>query len=175
MDRFTGLTLIELLTTLAISALLTLLASPSLIDYLARKRLHTASAQLHSDLHHARLTAISGNRRIAVCPGTPARGCLAQSRWAHGWLVFEDDNRDRQWQPAERLLHSSQAVTPLQVQGNRLALVFFPNGTAPGSNATLIFCNPQRPQELRELRISLSGHIRQLATAAAAPGACSSP
>ncbi len=175
MYRAAGLTLFELLVVLAISALLTLLASPSLTDYLARKRLQTASAMLHSDLSRARLAAISGNRRIVVCPGTPNHGCLAQSHWAHGWLVFEDDNRDRQWQPAERLLNSNQAVTPLRVQGNRLALEFFPNGTAPGSNATLVVCDPRRPQEPREVRISLSGHIRQLATAAAAQAPCAEP
>ncbi len=64
--RHAGLTLMELMVTLAILAVLATLAAPSFTGYLNRKRVEGAGAELFANLQYARSESVSRNTAVRV-------------------------------------------------------------------------------------------------------------
>ena len=137
------------------------LAIPSFTNFSQNQRLKAAANALHSDLHHARLEAVNRNGRVTVCPGTAARRCQARPDGAGGWLVFHDRNADQEWQPEEDLLRATPPLAQVQARSSqaRTRLTFFPNGSAPGSNATLFLCDGRGPEFGYQVRVSMTGRV----------------
>lgn len=61
-----GLTLVELLITIAIAAILLAIAIPEFSTIIANGRVKGAAARLEQDLQWARAEAVKGNRAVAV-------------------------------------------------------------------------------------------------------------
>lgn len=61
-----GLTLVEMMVTVAIAALLAMVTGPSLIDLLAKRRLDGFANELSTDIQFARSEAVSRNVNVAV-------------------------------------------------------------------------------------------------------------
>jgi type IV fimbrial biogenesis protein FimT len=157
-----GLTAFDLVVSLAIIAILTSAAVPAMGHILMHQRMKAAVSQLQSDLALARSEAIDRASRIVTCPQAPTGACADTGTWQHGWLIFQDSNDDRAWQAGEPLLRRASAIDGMQIvsSAHRVRLRFFPNGTAPGSNATLSFCDARGPRATRQLTLSASGRIR---------------
>ncbi len=158
-----GLTALELMITLALATILMAAGFPSLREYTMTQQIRSSLALLHSDLKLARNEAISMNVWTIACPGNIANGCAARSQWAQGWLIFADLNGDRNWQVEEPLLRHANRLEYLSALSpeSRQQIRFFPGGTAPGSNTSLVFCDQRGFQKGRKIVISNSGRIRQ--------------
>jgi type IV fimbrial biogenesis protein FimT len=105
-----GLTLPELLTTLAIVGIL-LTALPPLHTQLGKYRLHSSASQLAGSLRLARTQAIlSGNSITVLAIGND---------WSNGWQVFIDTNRNMQIDASERLLAERHPNADTRVTGNQ--------------------------------------------------------
>ncbi len=165
MDRDRGVTLLELLVAMAIAALLLAAGVPAWPQYTLDVRLRTLGHTLASDLNHARRAAVTRNRRVTVCPGAPDTGCGALPHWETGWFLFQDDNGDQVRQASEELLSVFDGTARATVRSSaaRSRLTFFPNGTAPGSNATFWLCDRRGADRARQVRVSLIGRVRSLA------------
>ena len=87
-----GLTLIELMITLAIAALLVSVAVPSFVTMVQRNRVATVVNSLVGDLQFARSEAIKRGLPVSLCPSSNGSSCLGTSAWHSGWIVFPDDN-----------------------------------------------------------------------------------
>jgi len=161
--RERGFTALELLLVLVISALLLLTAVPALQEWSEDKRMSAAMGRLHTDLNLARREAIVRNVSVAVCPGDRETGCSAQPAWHLGWLLFEDRNLDRDWQPGETLVSAGNSAEFLTARSatSRRVIRFSPSGAAPASNASIEFCDRRGPDEGRRLVISNTGRIRR--------------
>lgn len=72
MRRNIGLTLIELLTVIAIVAILSAIAAPSFSGLIAKKRVEGALTELITDLQFARSEAVQRNTNVRITFGT---GC----------------------------------------------------------------------------------------------------
>jgi prepilin-type N-terminal cleavage/methylation domain-containing protein len=70
-----GLTLIELVTALAILAIVSVLAVPSFEDFRVRERLKGAANNLYTDLQFARSEAVQRNAQVTVSFVTGAGWC----------------------------------------------------------------------------------------------------
>lgn len=79
MRRQRGLTLVELVVSLAIAAILTTLALPSVTTLLVGNRIRTGGTDLMTALLLARSEAIKRNAQVAVQP--------ANGNWSQGWAV----------------------------------------------------------------------------------------
>jgi type IV fimbrial biogenesis protein FimT len=161
--RPAGLTLIELMTTVAVLVICLSLAVPAYQRFLERNRADTATYLLTSLFASARATAITYRRVTSVCPtdGT-SPWCIADGDWSHGWLMFTDPDGDRQPDsPDEVLRHERFPAHPsLRIRSStgRPQLRYLPDGRSAGSNLTLRICGGSRM--LAEVTVNNAGRPR---------------
>jgi type IV fimbrial biogenesis protein FimT len=172
--RSSGLTALDLLIALSLLAIVLTMAMPAFRELALNQRMKAAIAAMHSSLAFARSAAIEHNAHIVVCPvSTPTR-CADQAEWRRGWLVFQDLNDDRELQTQEPLLRRGNPAAQLRILGSasRTRLRFFSNGSAPGSNASLTFCDARGSGSARQITLSASGRIRTRSTQESDGTAC---
>jgi type IV fimbrial biogenesis protein FimT len=157
-----GVTAFELMVAMAIVAVLLATGVPAFKNYSWNLRMRTAMDTLHTDMNLARGRAISHNIQTIICPAVDARDCSGQSQWQNGWIVFTDLNGDHQRQDGEALLKHAGAIEFLNVSSSRSRsyLRFYPNGTAPGSNISILFCDRRGAKHASKLVVSNTGRIR---------------
>lgn len=103
-----GLTLLELLITLAVLAVLLGMGVPAFQDVIAQNRATASTNLLVTSLHLARSEAVRSGLHATVCPGD-AEGCRSDG-YHQGWIVFLDPNRDGRRQAEEPLLRVFDAL-----------------------------------------------------------------
>lgn len=142
--RNQGLTLVELLMTLAVAVVLLGTALPSLGGFLERQRLAAVHNDLLAAVQHTRSLAVTQRRQAILCPTADGSTCRPGGIWDNGWMVFLDQDADGARdadEPVERVHHRDD---PLQIRSSpfRPRLGFRPDGRAAGNNLTLRFCTP---------------------------------
>jgi len=157
-----GFTALELIVTMSIIAILLATGVPAIKNYSWNLRMKTAMDLLQTDLNLARGFAVSHNIQTIICPATDSNDCSGQSTWQDGWMVFTDLNADRHKQAGEPLLKQAAAVAMMNISssGSRSNLRFYPSGSAPGSNTTILFCDKRGAAYAGTITISNSGRIR---------------
>ena len=165
-----GITALELMVTMAVVAILLAASVPTFKNYGWNLRMKTAMDVLQTDLNLTRGRAISHNIQTIICPATRSDDCSGRSDWQDGWIVFTDINGDRRKQAGEPLLKHAGAIEFLGINSSRSRayLRFYPNGTAPGSNITILFCDQRGAGHAGKIIVSNSGRIRS-ETGAAEP------
>ena len=150
------------MTAMAITAILLSTAVPAFKHYGWNLRMKTAMDMLQTDLNLARSRAISLNTRTVICPATDTTECTGNAAWQHGWMVFADINGDRQRQAGEPVLKQTTGVELVDISSSlsRSRLRFYPNGSAPGSNASILFCDQRGAKHAGVISLSSSGRIR---------------
>ena len=120
-------------------------------------------AALHGHLALARNEAIRHGAQVVACPGNAAQGCAGSADWSRGWVVFGDPNGDRQHQHAEPIhrVDAGSDLLYIHSSSGRQSLRFHANGSAPGSNMSITFCDWRGPSAARKLVISNIGRIRR--------------
>ena len=106
-----GYSLIELLVYLSIIALLSLYAVPRFNTLLLKRQLENRVSYLMMSLKEAKLAAIKFDKEVIICRiGNRQQRCLAKKtkgvqQWSQGWMVFVDNNSDKQYQQSDQLLN----------------------------------------------------------------------
>jgi len=104
-------TLLELLMTLTIMTFLLLVALPNLATFIDKRQLESNVELLLLSIKAAKVSAIKHNshiiicrkiRRLTNCAGNSNKG---KKDWSGGWLVFDDQNLDLQYQTEELLIN----------------------------------------------------------------------
>ena len=157
-----GFTALELLVTMVIVAILLSAGVPAFKNYSWNLRMKTAQDSLQTDLVLARRQAINLNTQTVTCPSQTPGTCSGTTDWHNGWIVFADLNTDRQRQTGEPLLKQSSAVEFVNIisPASRTYVRFYPNGSAPGSNMTIRFCDDRGAPFAGKLSVSNSGRIK---------------
>lgn len=110
-----GVTLVELLTTLAVFSILLGMAVPGYGFLVNNTRLAGFTNQLSSALSYARSEAIKRGVRVSLCKTASANSstpvCDTGAGWQHGWLVFVDRGVIGEFEGTDRLL-SAQSHKP---------------------------------------------------------------
>lgn len=84
-----GLTLIELMVTLAVLAVVTTIAVPGFNTMIANNRALALGEDLAGALSYARTEAVKRGARVSLCGSTDGASC--DGGWADRWLVVTDD------------------------------------------------------------------------------------
>jgi len=104
-------TLFELLMTITIMSFLLLVALPNLATFIDKHRLESNLELLLLSIKAAKVSALKHNSQITICRKTHhLTDCVGNSykgkkNWSNGWLVFDDQNLDRQYQVNELLIN----------------------------------------------------------------------
>ncbi len=163
-NQQTGMTIIELIMSLSIVAIGLGASLPSFSNLLKNQTLTTENNRLVSALNLARNQAISHNKIVIICASRSGSDCDAGRSWNQGWIVFTDENFNRVRDADEtvtRVAQASQTGVSIISPAARQILRFFPDGSSPGSNATLTFCDERGAESARSIIISNVGRVRQ--------------
>ncbi|MHB1057616.1 MAG: GspH/FimT family pseudopilin [Rhodanobacter sp.] len=168
-----GMTLIEQIMVLAIIAAITGMAVPSMWKLLGRNQLQVAQTDFIAALRHARETAVMSGKRTLFCPTRDGSTCSSDTRWDNGWLLGHDTDCDDQ--PDNGALyvgHGYRGRLAIHSSSGRHIVRFRPDGSAGGSNLTLLFCQPAGAGSALTVVVSNSGRIRGAPASAEQVAAC---
>jgi type IV fimbrial biogenesis protein FimT len=94
MKRQSGITLVELMVTIAIMAILLVIGLPSYQYITESYRMSAEANNLLGDLQYARGEAIREGQGVTVCSSsnstTATPTCSGSSSWQSGWVVFSN-------------------------------------------------------------------------------------
>jgi type IV fimbrial biogenesis protein FimT len=125
-----GLTLVELMVTLAVAIILITVGMPLFTGLAGSNRATTQANSLVSALKLARSEAVKRADSVTVCSDNGAGACGDETEWVNGWLVHTDVNESggfdagdvlRTWDP----LAPSSTVTVAEG-----SVTFFATGEA---------------------------------------------
>jgi type IV fimbrial biogenesis protein FimT len=156
-----GLTLPELLVSLAVITTLTTSAYSQLHALIQDNRLAAEVNLFVAALHLARSEAVKHGRRVVLCPSTDKLNCGNSSAWSYGWMLFASDNRERE--PDETVLHTGNPLASgviLHASNYRKRIMYQPDGSSGGSNSSFTFCDIRKAARPRVICLSNSGRPR---------------
>jgi type IV fimbrial biogenesis protein FimT len=155
-----GTSLIEQIMVLAVVATLAGLALPPLARLLHGQRLQSAQLDYIAALRYARGAAVMGNTRILLCPSADGRRCGDPAAWRQGWLIARDHDRDGQPDGAPLRAHRLDGRLAVLGTAGRSRVRFLPDGSAGGSNLSLVLCERGDPARALRVVVANSGRVR---------------
>lgn len=141
--RQRGLTLLELIVTMAVAAILLAIGVPSYRYVTNANRVAGEVNTLLADMQYARAEAIKEGSDVVVCSSNGGTSCSGAATWQTGWIVFSDTNRDGSWESGEQILRVESALpggdTLHPAVGTTSAVQFSREGFAVGLPGGAIF------------------------------------
>jgi len=163
MDRIRGLTLPELITTLAVLAICTALAWPQFSALMLRTKGTSALHLLGTSLAAARMGAVSRRFPVTVCPSSDGLRCRKDSVWEEGWILYRDrrgrDQPERPGDILQRFAIDPNAFT-LRSTSGRQRVRYVPSGYTATNNLTILLCERRAQREVGRVVVSRPGRIR---------------
>ena len=138
-----GLTIVELLVTLAIISTLLGLTLANIPNWVATTTLSHDRNKFATLIYTARAAAVHLNQHVILCPGNKL-GCGPRDSWDQGALVFADTNRNRKYDDGDAFvarIDALQTKVTWRSFRNRKYLKFLPSGTTDWQNGHFKFCS----------------------------------
>jgi type IV fimbrial biogenesis protein FimT len=160
-----GLSLIELMVTLAVILVLALAGGPPLADMLRNNRLTAQSNALNASLTRARSEAVARRGWVTLCSSSDADLCRTSNagQWEGGWIAFADTNGNGIRVTAEPLLAAQSALSTgmtLRTTGfTNTGFVRFDARGLPDSAGTFILCDARGAARARTVAVNAVGKV----------------
>ncbi|NBD20603.1 prepilin-type N-terminal cleavage/methylation domain-containing protein [Aquabacterium fontiphilum] len=165
-----GVTLVELMITLAVLAIALSLAAPAMGRFLEQQATQSAIERFTGDLRFARSEALKRGQAVSLCvvgtPGANGPTCAARAGnrgFASGWLVFADFNANGVRDTGETVLREQEAagslVTSLLDAGNQRFITFQSTGVVHGGQGRLTLTPGSGNAHQRTLCMNLIGRV----------------
>ncbi len=158
--RMHGVTLIELMITIAILSILVGLAVPTFDSVRLSSKLRTYSNELIAGALLARSEAIKRNSVVKLCVmNSDGDDCQNSTDWENGWLLFNDLNDDDTLDAGETLIAVHPvATTGYKLDGSAAVLAFAGDGVG-ATTFTMTVCRatPSVGDQERMVTVSASG------------------
>ncbi len=153
-----GVTLLELMVTIAVVAILTALAFPSFQTTMRSNRVSTAANELLTSMSLARSEAIRNTRGAGVCATADGASCGAD--WAQGWMVWGDTNANGAYDAGETVVKYSQARDGLSFNGTANAIGYDNRGRAAAGAQSVTMHPDGYATPVRCLLVNATGQAR---------------
>jgi len=105
-----GLTLLELMASIAILSITVTTSVPSLINVVNNNRVSVEINQLRESLRYAWSEAILRNKVIVACPSPDGEHCVRSQDWEQGWMLFVDNDGDRRLGESDTIMRIYPAM-----------------------------------------------------------------
>lgn len=162
-----GLTLIELVVTIAILAIVIALAAPSFAAIVRDNRIATGTNLIFGALQTARSEAVRRGHRVTLCVSSDLLNCVddegdAVAGWGDGWLMFADRDGDQALDDGEEILQVGNPLRGLRVVAKSPveSRVSFAATGQPRQAGSIGVCGGVSAHTGRAIVISFAGRIR---------------
>ena len=162
--RQAGLTLVELMITMAVMAILLAIGVPSFQGHMKDNRRITEVNELVSAMNLARSEATKGNGTVAFCPSADNATCSGGT-FDSGWIVFINGDGDTPpvVDGGETILRTHAgtmgADTSLRASGGITAGVNFLASGRPAAFGDITYCDGRGAGHARSVVLNLVGGI----------------
>lgn len=156
-----GVTLYELLMTLALVGVVAASGLPAFERMLARNRQTIEVNALFHALHLARKESIMRRKVVSLCPSLDGLRCSAGTDWSSGWIMFENGDRDSppQVDAGEIVLKTHRVAGEVQIDANRRGFTLR-STFLRATNGTFVVCDRRRRIPPKGLIVSYTGRPR---------------
>ena len=159
-----GFTLYEALVVVTIGLIVLGFAVPAFERLADRTELRGEFHSLLTAVNRTRAMAVDTASRVVLCPSNDdGTACHEDPHWHRGWIMFADDDRDRERDADEIIYEHSMPMSSGNLATSskyRRRIGYMPTGTAFGSNVTIRFCPADPHTEPRAIIISNAGRPR---------------
>jgi type IV fimbrial biogenesis protein FimT len=154
-----GVTLVELLVTVAVVAILLTLGVGGFRTLTANAKMTNAANSLIGHLQFARSEAVKRNAGVKVCPSADGAICLSANPalWQNGYIVAVINDAKEVVYPILRHVDAEEMLGVAISSGGRTSFIYQPDGTAKGTNGTLKICDPTDPKRIRQVVVAPTG------------------
>ncbi len=165
LSQQSGVTLAELMMSLAIGAILTTMAVPAFSTMVEENRMLAHIYELIGHINYTRSTAVTSARQVVICKSDDGSSCDGDAAWDDGWIIFIDASLNLQRDSDEPLLRVKQSPDDggsidFGAFGSEDYLAFQPTGMLKKGNGTFTFCSRHNDIAPRAVIISKPGRIR---------------
>jgi type IV fimbrial biogenesis protein FimT len=167
MHTHRGVSLVELLVTLAVAVALVSMALPEFGAFVSSRRADAALQQVLVGVQFARHAAISFGAPVSFCPSADATTCGARDTWQQGAIVFVDRDRSGDRGTDEALLRGFPAIDAdgrieWRSFRRRAYLTFEPSGFTSWQNGNFRYCPADGESRLiRAAIVNPQGRVRR--------------
>ncbi|MEO7129209.1 MAG: GspH/FimT family pseudopilin [Rhodoferax sp.] len=182
LGRAAGMTLLELLTVLAVAAVLLTIAVPSFVSLTQTNRVAGEINALSGDLQFARAEAIKEGVPVSICASSNGTSCLGAttSTWNTGWIVFSDANGNQAVDTGDLVLRKQipwKSTDTFTTTSSIGAVSYSRDGFAmglPGAVTWTLHTSPLNSAATRCVYLNIAGHQQVVTNGqAVGTGTCS--
>lgn len=154
-----GVTLLEMMITLAILAIVLTVVAPNMQRFLIKNRITAEINEVSGIIQYARHLAIDEQTNVVVCPSVDFLEC--GTNWSKPKIVFIDSNADGNRAAGEDLLvTTSEASDSTIITGPNSSIQFLDTGAADKAFSIQICPLSKDATFARAISISLQGRVR---------------
>lgn len=162
MKRECGVTLIELMVTLAVAAILMTIAVPGMQTFITNNTLAGTGSDFLGILNFARSEAVKRGITVTICPSSNGTSCTGT--WSGGWLAFVDNNTNATVDASDVKLRVHPALTAnysagaslTDSNGNAVNYITYSRNGMSNETGTMAFCYQNNTQKAQAVTITLT-------------------
>ncbi len=182
-----GISIVELVVSLAIVAILATTGVPAFSSFIQSNRLNESSFDMLATINLARTEAVKRRTRVLLCrsadPTLPTPSCGGSANtWTTGWLVFASGDSNSTYEAGTDTLLGiglvdSSNVTVITNGTSDNNLEYNSDGTTneSGSTARFALCDKRGGAQGRQINIPPHGRPKFVKGNSASPINCTSP
>lgn len=159
-DQQKAFSLAELLVVIVVLGIVLSIATPSFNAFIQHNRQTTHVNQMIDLLNYARAEAVTRRTMVSLCSGDAS--CGSATYWQHQILIFNDTNRNGQFDIGDALLRIALLDENHRWHWsnfrNQKHMSYKPDGTTHSLNGTFTLC--QNAQPMRSITLNTSGRAR---------------
>jgi type IV fimbrial biogenesis protein FimT len=123
-----GVTLLELMLSIAVLMILLMVAVPSMQSFLATNKVRVTRDKLVSSIARAHQESIRYHVPAYLCPSSDATSCSSAWSGQVGWLVFTDNDRDSVLDEDEIILIEVSSSNLATITSDNVSMKFLSSG-----------------------------------------------